>query len=406
MALDSYKIRETKKVEEVKKDNPFEGIASLKSLIASLPMDKTKVNTNSDIDQKWIKENESKETRNMFSNHHSEPQSKPEEINIQTSKVSPKPTEESVTETLTFASSPVNEVKVNINSAITPEPIEKMASETPAPSTIPELPALKEVLEINNQELITQLNANIDKKHQFLNNQLASIYNSSLLEQDVQAIYTDLHNIMDIKDRSLEELRKVDNGLNTLISRFAKLSQKAEEIKATDDFQINEQNTLNQELQNYQGGLTSKYGEFWFAQMTKEEERTYINLYCRAHNVSRESVKKDIDDSIAKAYDEIREREKKISQPVPPVFKGESEETIKFNGRLALNTLKQIYSQLIQATPEQVQEFNILYQELSALSKSQPTSLEEEQQKLTKLFDLTDKINALANNLESVSQHR
>lgn len=92
-------------------------------------------------------------------------------------------------------------------------------------------------------------------------------------------------------------------------------------------------------------------------------------------------------------------------EPIPeltseqPQFKGESEEIIKFEGRKTLDTLKQIHAKLASATPDQVQRFNTLYQELSDISKTTPTDLESERQKLTNLFDVRNKINQLQSEL-------
>ena len=121
---------------------------------------------------------------------------------------------------------------------------------------------------------------------------------------------------MDIKDRSLDELRKVDNALNSLISRFAKLSQKADEIKATDDFRINQQFEQMRILESYQNDLTNKYGKYWFGKLSEEEKEKYIQLYCSAHKVSRESVEKDIEDSIKVSHEETLEGTK------PGIIKG------------------------------------------------------------------------------------
>lgn len=419
MALDSYRVRETRNVEETKKAPTSEDLKKqmeqFKSLIDSLPVDetdKTIIRQNSDLDQQWIRENESSEMRHIFANQNQQSnsqQSVDKELDdiikkMQQSSSSQSSTPDTSTPTLETTSSSIP------------------SSPTPPNNPIPEQPVPKETIQIDNQELISQLSSNIDKKHQFLNSQLGNIYNSSLLQPDVQAISSDLKNIMDIKDRSLDELRKVDSALDSLISRFAKLSQKADEIKATDDFRINQQIEQMKILESYQNDLTNRYGKYWFGKMSDEEKEKYIQLYCSAHKVSRESVEKDIEHSITIAYNEIiaeSERKRKEQtlqtatqeQPTPlqeeqSEFKGNYENIIKFNGRQAVETLKQIHSRLDQATPEQIQEFNELYATLSSLSKGQPKSLEEEQQKLTQLYDITDKIDQLDSSLGTVGKTR
>ncbi len=403
MALDSYKVKEIKNIEENKKNLTLEEAKKqyeqFNNLIDSLPTDETKVQQNSDLDQQWIRKNEGSETRPLFAN---QPSNSAQSLDDEFDEI-------------------INELQSS-NSPKTP--VTKPTLE-PTPSSFssptPTEPILEQpVIQIDNQELISKLSSNIDKKHQFLNNQLANLYNSALLQQDVQTISSDLKNIMDIKDRSLDELRKVDSALDNLISRFAKLSQKADEIKATDDFRIDQQTEQMKMLTSYQNDLTSRYGKYWFGKMSDNEKENYIRLYCTAHNVSRESVEKDIERSIAAAYNErINEIEKKeqtlqsevqeqptVRQDNQTEFKGNYEDTIKFNGHLALETLKQIHSRLNQATPEQIQKFNGLYASLSSLSKLQPRSLEEEQQKLTQLYDITDQINQLDSSLGTTRKTR
>jgi len=203
-------------------------------------------------------------------------------------------------------------------------------------------------------------------------------------------------------------------GKSSLISRFAKLSQKADEIKTTDDFRINQQQKQLNFLRDYQNQLERNYGKYWFGKMSEQEKEQYITLYTAAHNVPREVVEKQIEDSIAIAYNEIVSSTKQSSeqqQEAPVVqdsqpqqeqqFKGNYENMIRFNGRQALETLKQIHSGLQSATPEQVAEFNYLYSALSSLSKTKPTNYEEEQQKLTQLYDLTDRIDQLQGSMSN-----
>lgn len=114
--------------------------------------------------------------------------------------------------------------------------------------------------------------------------------------------------------------------------------------------------------------------------------------------------KKQIEDSIKIAYNEIVSKTKQSSEEhqtqetqtrQKQQFEGKYENIIRFNIKQGVETLKQVYSSLQSATPEQTADFNYLYSALSTLSKTKPTNYEEEQQKLTQSYDLTEKIDQL-----------
>ena len=176
MALDSYKVRETRNVEETKKTSISEDLKEqtekFKSLIDSLPIDETDkaiIRENSDLDQQWIRENESSEMRHIFANQNQQSNSQ-ESVDKELDDII-----EEMQQSLSSQSSTPD--------IITPT-LETTSSSIPSSSTspinpIPQQAESKETKQMDNQELISQLSSNIDKKHQFLNSQLASIYNSS-----------------------------------------------------------------------------------------------------------------------------------------------------------------------------------------------------------------------------------
>lgn len=434
MGLETRRVSETRKpIEEIKKEFSLKDVKDMKRLIDSLPTD--------DIDQQWVKENESREfsfstssqrndnnqmVQNAFAqmdgigafgkNARSSGMSTKElhELNERKAPSTVPQPEETISQTENISS----------QSAEISSEIEKTLPDNPEPpaqppiidsvSPIGEEPQQQEPLVVDNTALIEELNSRIDKKYNRLLSELSNLYNSEVINQEANVIRGDLQSLMDIKERSLEELTKVDDALNSFISRFAKLSQKADEIKTTDDFRINQQQKQLNFLRDYQNQLERNYGKYWFGKMSEQEKEQYITLYTAAHNVPREVVEKQIEDSIAIAYNEIVSSTKQSSeqqQEAPVVqdsqpqqeqqFKGNYENMIRFNGRQALETLKQIHSGLQSATPEQVAEFNYLYSALSSLSKTKSTNYEEEQQKLTQLYDLTDRIDQLQGSMSN-----
>ena len=435
MRLETHRVSETRKpTEEIKKEN---SVKDMKRLIDSLPTE--------DIDQQWVRENESKEFSFSTPNQKKDNNQRVQEVFAQMDGIgafgkkivsdfekqksaeewgklenlirgSKQNTSEIVNQQTEMIDSQQLENKRLSEETIEPVDVPPVQPPTidPVVSPTKEEPKLQETVVIDNAALIEELNNRIDKKYNRLVSELSNLYNSEVINQESNVIRGDLQSLMDIKERSLEELTKVDDALNSLISRFAKLSQKADEIKTTDDFRINQQQKQLNFLRDYQNQLERNYGKYWFGKMSEQEKEQYITLYTAEHNVPREVVEKQIENSIAIAYNEIVSSTKQSSeqqQEAPVVqnsqpqqeqqFKGNYENMIRFNGRQALETLKQIPSGLQSATSEQVAEFNYLYSALSSLSKTKPTNYEEEQQKLTQLYNLTDRIDQLQGSMSN-----
>lgn len=434
MGLETRRVSETRKpIEEIKKEFSLKDVKDMKRLIDSLPTDY--------IDQQWVKENESSEFSFSTSSQRNDNNQMVQNAfaqmdgigafgkNARSSGMSTKELHE-LNENKPQTIVPQPEETISQTENISPQPVEisnEVEKTIPSTSELPVQPPIidpvsptrkesqqQEPVVVDTTALIGELNSRIDKKYNRLLSELSNLYNSEVINQEANVIRGDLQSLMDIKERSLEELTKVDDALNSLISRFAKLSQKADEIKTTDDFRINQQQKQLNFLRDYQNQLESNYGKYWFGKMSEQEKEQYITLYTAAHKEPREVVEKQIEDSIAIAYNEIVSLTKQSSeqQQERPVvqdnqsqqeqkFKGNYENMIRFNGRQALETLKQIHSGLQSATPEQVAEFNYLYSALSALSKTKPTNYEEEQQKLTQLYDLTDRIDQLQGSMSN-----
>lgn len=396
MGLETRRVSETgKPTEEIKQEFSAK---DMKRLIDSLPID--------DIDQQWVKDNESKELSFSTPNQKDDNNQRVQNVfaqmegigtfgkNARSSGISSKEFIElngSKPQTIT----PHSQELVSQTENISSKPAE-IKNTLPTNSEHPVQPPKNNPVSPTKEEL----NNRIEKKYNSLLSGLLSLYNSEVINQEANAIRGDLQSLINIEKESLEELIKVDNALNSLISRFAKLSQKAEEIKTADDFRINEQQKQLNFLRDYQNQLQGNYGKYWFGKMSEQEKQEYISLYSAAHRVPRKVVEKQIEDSIVIAYNEIVSSIKQSSeQQQKQQFKDNYENMIRFNGRQALETLKQIHFGLGSATPEQVVEFNYLYSDLSTLSKMKPTNSEEEQQKLTHLYDLTDRINKLQSSM-------
>ena len=434
MGLETRRVSETRKpIEEIKKEFSLKDVKDMKRLIDSLPTDY--------IDQQWVKENESSEFSFSTSSQRNDNNQMVQNAfaqmdgigafgkNARSSGMSTKELHE-LNENKPQTIVPQPEETISQTENISPQPVEisnEVEKTIPSTSELPVQPPIidpvsptrkesqqQEPVVVDTTALIGELNSRIDKKYNRLLSELSNLYNSEVINQEANVIRGDLQSLMDIKERSLEELTKVDDALNSLISRFAKLSQKADEIKTTDDFRINQQQKQLNFLRDYQNQLESNYGKYWFGKMSEQEKEQYITLYTAAHKVPREVVEKQIEDSIAIAYNEIvsltkqsleQQQERLVvrdnQSQQEQQFKGNYENMIRFNGRQAIETLKQIHSGLQSATPEQVAEFNYLYSALSALSKTKPTNYEEEQQKLTQLYDLTDRIDQLQGSMSN-----
>lgn len=452
MNLESRRVRKSRETAEEFKD--LNSVKDLKKSIESL--------LGHDIDQEWIKENEGKEfsfsprstkENTEKSNLKTELESMKRLVNslpkkdidqqeiqklqdiymqidepekLENKKIESFDTQES-DKNKDFESGEVQPEAVNAQQTISegngndlhdPEPI------TSSPSIETVKPVIEEMetraIIDDNSALIEELGHKIDKKYKRLIAELSNLYSNEVLDQEANNIMSDLQSLIDIKDRSLEELKRVDATLNNIITRFVKLSQKAQEAKASADFHVNQQIAQMRKLEDYQIHLQKNYGKYWFNEMTSHEKETYIELYASAHEVSRESVEKQITDSIRKANSEITEEKKQREQqqasnattqiePKEQPFKGEYENVINYNIRYGVNALKQIHAILTRpsdepVTSQHVDEFKYFYSTLSKLSKIKPNNSEEEQQKLNQSYEITEKIDQLLNSLNDESE--
>ncbi len=412
MALDSYRLRETKKnLEQDKPKSAYETkndmkrtSEQLKNLVRELKDLDGGVKENSDIDQRWIKEHEAKEIK-WTSTKPKEPQKYQNHLRQLHDLLDSLPKNDE-------SSSLMEEVKVEKKEeASNEQPITESPSEESFEESSPIKPQIsaatpiqeeikEEIFSIDNSPLIEQLNININQKYNHLSSQLSNIYSSALLTDEIQSITSDLQGLMDIKNKSLEELQKIDNTLNDLISRFNKLSERANEIRISD-----ERANRMKSLEDYEKLLEHTYGQHWLAIMSEQEKEQYINLYTLVHGVPRETVERKIEEELDRAYREaVSSKEQEEPQvnrepESPRQFQSEYGGIISFNIRQGVEELKEIYSNIDSATSEQIEEFNYLYRTLSAVSKIKPSSLEEEQDKLTKTYDVTERIERLQNTL-------
>lgn len=313
MNLETHRISETKSpAVEIKKDFSLKDIKDMKRLIKSLP--------SNDIDQKWIKENESKEVSFSTTNQKNDNNQMLQDIDKQMDRLrafekNVEPTGMSVKELFeqklnenkqqTIVNQPKETVSHTENIGSKQEEINSEIEKNQMPysesqlqpiidsvsPTMEELQQQEQVVE-DNAALLKELNDRINKKYNSLILELSKLYNSEVINQEAGIIKEDLQSLMEVKERSLERLMKVDDTLNSLISRLAKLSQKADEIKTADDFGINQQQKQLNFLKDYQNQLEKKYGKYWFGKMSEQEQKEYIDLYATAYKVPGEVAKK------------------------------------------------------------------------------------------------------------------
>lgn len=215
-----------------------------------------------------------------------------------------------------------------------------------------EVDGLKETKsELNIDENLEKRNNlinNIKNKYDSINNGLNNIYNSSQLSEQVQVMKNSLNQINNIENMSVEDLKQIDLVLNNLIHEFSILSQKADELKESDNFKIQQQERKQNELNMFTISLQNNYGSNWIAKMTTEEKNQFINLYSSIHNISHEQVEKSIEDSIEKLYTE------KVNQ-----IKNDSNQKEEIKKQQIINQQYQItLQQLVELRKQAIQLFN------------------------------------------------
>ena len=249
---------------------------------------------------------------------------------------------------------------------------------------------------------------------------LDKIYKTPILEDQITAL-NNLADEYDFKfDLTLEEVEELSKKVDALYEEAAEI-EKA-------DAKIKESKSKTNELAVYQNKLKGQYGIDWFTKVTKEERDKYVELYSTAHNVSKESVQKNIDDSInlwnmnhpkkEESKSDISKEEMVMPKNVDwgkmdnvpketPVekaeeaYKWETKNIFRFEEKKALAVLKEVYSKIANATEEQKISFSASYTVLSNICKTTPTSAEEEQRLQTALFNVRDEIYALNDQLSA-----
>ena len=69
--------------------------------------------------------------------------------------------------------------------------------------------------------------------------------------------------------------------------------------------------------------------------------------------------------------------------------------------RVGVDALKRIYSSLKSEMVEEIRNFNILYEELSRLSKTKVSSIEEAQELTNNIVNTLQRIDLLENNIQN-----
>ncbi len=249
---------------------------------------------------------------------------------------------------------------------------------------------------IDYSAVINEVKANIEKKYNFVQSEISQLYNNATVQAKGAELKADLDKIMSNNAVDLDDLKQKEKQLDELISRLSKLETIADEIKTTDNFNINQQGNQIQELMKYQNNLTNRYGPYWYGKMNQQEREEYIRQYMSAYKVSRAEVERGIDESISKSYETITSQQSE--------YKGDSYEMNKFNGRKAVEYLKEVHSKMSAATPEQIEEFNYLYNALKELDQRQAHNQQEEDQKFKEILDVMDRINLLNQQLGTMKR--
>ena len=154
-----------------------------------------------------------------------------------------------------------------------------------------ELPVSEETETSSDIALIKAFNQRLDKK---CNRLLFELENLEDHNQGISFIQNDMQGLIYIKNKALEDLRKVSKSLDDTITKLSKLSRNMENQKELEDSKINEQQHVTF-LMDYQYQLIEKYSEYWLSEMTQLEKERYIDLYVMAYKIPREIAKTQIE---------------------------------------------------------------------------------------------------------------
>ena len=266
MALDSYRIKETKEKELEKIDSKkvASDIRSLKDLIDSLPTD-----MDEDIDIKWIKENETSEGK----------------INL-TSSVSnddDKMPDLSELEDIPLFSDEQEEVMPSL-SDLEDIPLSSEEQE----EVMPDLSDLEDIdikKESNQKPLeLVEYIRSLEEKYK------TDAYHRMMTPVETMkfmSLYADAHNV---------DIREVKEMLEDTIQK-----QLTAEKTETD---IRIQGLEQEKCRLLSIEYMSKYGRNFITKLTPEELEQYATLYLRSYDIRRSDFDKMVDNSFNMAYEE------------------------------------------------------------------------------------------------------
>lgn len=368
MALDSYKIRETKIIAEKKESSLDDAKKTLENIVRNV-----------DIDQDWIMENEVYENK-----------LKDEEQPSVTSSTSLEDVLKQMEEIGKFG-------KINsLGSSNSDENIFTQSSEIYSDEDISSLLSTplvdlneeEDSLSIVQDEVTNNLLLEVNKKYNYLTEQVNNLDYMPELSIEILVFKNNLDGIM--KEKEIVGLVDTNNALNGLLSEFSKLIQENNELKNTNEFRLDQKNRAINMLRDFQTNLEKKYGVYFFTEFSLEERKEYVSLYSLAHDVSRESVEHDIDSSIKTKEEEFKSTEYQVDYP----------NLIIFHGNQAVSLLKELYINYNNMEKDEQSDFNYLYSTLSNVSKSNVSDSLSEHQKLSQIQWLLDRIERLKESVD------
>ena len=156
---------------------------------------------------------------------------------------------------------------------------------------------------ISITSLIELLNECIEKKSSELSAQINARYEISKDSEEASFISADLARILDNKDQTIDELKKIVKALKSISDNLNRSNPELKN-KNVNDYSLDNQYDSLQSFMTYMNNLKQKYGILWMGRMNTVEKENYIKLYIETYGGTRSEVESRINRSIEDKYKE------------------------------------------------------------------------------------------------------
>lgn len=178
---------------------------------------------------------------------------------------------------------------------------------------------------ISITSLIELLNECIEKKSSELSAQINARYEISKDSEEASFISADLARILDNKDQTIDELKKIVKALKSISDNLNRSNPELKN-KNVNDYSLDNQYDSLQSFMTYMNNLKQKYGILWMGRMNTVEKENYIKLYIETYGGTRSEVESRINRSIEDKY---KEENLKIKSDEDYLKQGEIQQKFK-----------------------------------------------------------------------------